>query len=154
MLESVQVKKNCLEEFKLPFNIVYGKIGKLSASLPWRNLSSEPVEILLESLHLIITPKPREEWGFIDLSSYDRKIAALEDFVEKFLEQLKINQESKSDEEMGYLDRLNSKIIDNIQIDIKNIHIRLEDHTTSSEPLSLGHTHKELKLHTCNKDWN
>ena len=54
---------------------------------------------------------------------------------------------------MGYLDKLSSKIIDNIQIDIKNIHIRLEDHTTSGEPWSLGITLKELKLYTCNSDW-
>ena len=54
---------------------------------------------------------------------------------------------------MGYLDKLSSKIIDNIQIDIKNIHIRLEDQTTSGEPWRLGSTLKELKLYTCNSDW-
>ena len=48
LLENVQVRKDAFDEWKLPFNIVFGKIGKLHAVLPWRSLGSSPVTIVLE----------------------------------------------------------------------------------------------------------
>ena len=76
----MQVRKEAFEEFKLPFTIVFGKIGKLNVTAPWRSLSSSPVEAILESLYLVVVPKKREDWTIIDFNSYEKKISKLEAF--------------------------------------------------------------------------
>lgn len=53
------------------------------------------------------------------------------------------------------MDRLITKVVDNIQLTIKNIHIRYEDRISigSDSPFSLGFTLKELSVNTTNKEW-
>jgi vacuolar protein sorting-associated protein 13A/C len=48
---------------------------------------------------------------------------------------------------------LTSKIIDNIQISIKNIHVRYEDPKSFAKPLSLGLTMERLEIETTNEMW-
>ena len=48
---------------------------------------------------------------------------------------------------------LTSKVIDNIQISIKNIHIRYEDSANLAQPLSLGLTMEKLDIETTNEKW-
>jgi hypothetical protein len=112
VLENVQVRKDLFDEFKLPFNIIYGKIGKLHAVLPWRSLGSSPVTIDLEQLHLVITPKPESEWSHIDFNSFERRNILLQSFAAEVIEKFK--NDGKEKQEDGYLDRLGSKIIDNL----------------------------------------
>ena len=66
--------------------------------------------------------------------------------------QLLEKQESKED---GYVDRLVTKIVDNLQLTIQNIHVRYEDPISMPNNFfSLGITLKELSIHTTNSDWN
>ena len=48
---------------------------------------------------------------------------------------------------------LSSKIIDKIQLSIKNIHIRYEDSKNFREPLALGITLEMLDIETTNEFW-
>ena len=45
------------------------------------------------------------------------------------------------------------KVVDNLQITIKNIHIRFEDTILNSTPYSFGITLKEFSAHTCDEQW-
>ena len=42
---------------KLPLSLRLGRIGKLQLVVPWRSLSSSPVEILIKGVNLIICKK-------------------------------------------------------------------------------------------------
>lgn len=99
----------------------------------------------------MITPKPNSEWCHIDFNSFERRSVLLKTFAEEVIEKFKNEGKEKSDE--GYLDRLGSKIVDNIQIHIKNIHVRFEDSLNYSSNYSMGFTLKELSCFTCNEDW-
>ena len=48
---------------------------------------------------------------------------------------------------------LTSKVVDNIQVSIKNIHVRYEDSMNFQEPLSLGLTMEKLDIETTNEKW-
>lgn len=48
---------------------------------------------------------------------------------------------------------LTSKVVDNIQLSIQNIHLRFEDSKNYSEPLSLGLTLEKLDIETTNEFW-
>jgi vacuolar protein sorting-associated protein 13A/C len=52
------------------------------------------------------------------------------------------------------MDRLLNKIVDNIQVTVKNIHVRYEDnYSYEKNPFSLGFTLKALSINTTNGDW-
>ena len=70
---------------------MFGVVGKLHITLPWRALSSEPVEIILEGVHLIVSPKPRDEWKYIDFNRFDRKLELLEEFVADLTEKIEVS---------------------------------------------------------------
>ena len=59
----------------------------------------------------------------------------------------------KSEEQKGYMMNLTSKILDNIQVSIKNIHIRFEDANNYELPLSMGLTMEKLEIETTNEKW-
>ena len=112
----------------LPIKVRFGKIRKLQMKVPWTRLSSAPVELVLESLILVVIPadgsdlKPRDNWSF----EYKKKI--LDEFTQIMAANLKLALASKQDQkEDGYVDRLITKIVDNLQLTIRNIHIRYED---------------------------
>ena len=48
---------------------------------------------------------------------------------------------------------LTTKIVDNIQISIKNLHIRYEDCQNFGKPFSMGLTLEQLDIDTTNEDW-
>lgn len=64
-----------------------GKIGKLKINVPWNNLSSKPVEVVIESVNIVVTPKGRNEWTDIkETMNTDNDIRKR--FLDKFTSQL------------------------------------------------------------------
>ena len=48
---------------------------------------------------------------------------------------------------------LTTKVIDNLQVSISNIHIRYEDTNFFDRPLSMGITLERLSINTTNENW-
>jgi len=156
LIENASLKTEAFEKFKLPFRIKFGKICRLKATIPWMSLSSSPVEILLDSLMVVLVSKPKSQWEIIDMISKNYKKEIINQFAESLLESL-MNGEEDKEHSQGYLERLTVKILDNIQIKIKNIHIRYEVTTSSSEEeskgFSLGIKLEQLNIITTNEEW-
>lgn len=66
-------------------------------------------------------------------------------------EKLKIQNDKKQKE--GYFAVLIQKIIDNLQIDVRDIHIRLESNKAPIDHLSLGFTLDQINVFTCDEHW-
>ena len=49
-----------------------------------------------------------------------------------------MDQNDNKEEEKGYLGNMLVRILDNLQLTIKNIHIRFEDTELADKPYSLG----------------
>ena len=62
----------------------------------------------------------------------------------------KSEKSKKEEEEQGYFSKMVVRIIDNIQVTVKDIHIRYEDEITKK--YSFGVTLEELKIFTVNKN--
>ena len=65
-MNDLNVKKSLVDKFKLPATLLMGKIGKLKINVPWSRLSSEPVEVIIESVNVVIIPKGKDEWKAIE----------------------------------------------------------------------------------------
>lgn len=57
VIEDVQLRADTLNGHHIPFQVHEGRAGRLRVNVPWSALSSAPVEVYLENVHLIAGPK-------------------------------------------------------------------------------------------------
>lgn len=53
----------------------------------------------------------------------------------------------------GFAEKLTAQIVNNLQVQITNVHLRYEDTTTTGSPFSFGISLHELELYTTDCDW-
>lgn len=67
-LKNLSVKENALDALDLPFRIVHGKVGNLSASIPWSSIYTSPVILNMSNILVVAAPNV----GEFQLSAIDR----------------------------------------------------------------------------------
>merc|ERR1712048_638806 len=55
-LENLRLKDSALDGLGLPVQVVRGHLGKLTLSIPWKNLYSDATIVVLSDLHLVVKP--------------------------------------------------------------------------------------------------
>lgn len=151
-MKNLQLKQSALKELDLPVQLVYGQLGKLVLKIPWKNLYSLPVEADVEDLYLLIAPNTAvnynpEKQAKLELETKKAELAKVEEAKKRELEK------DKPKADKSFTEKLVAQIINNVQIRIRNVHIRYEDRTTSTIPLALGVTLSGLAVHTTDVNW-
>ncbi|KAL7273138.1 Vacuolar protein sorting-associated protein 13 [Rhizina undulata] len=155
-LRNLELKKEALDQLKLPLNISEGHLGQLTLQIPWSNLKNKPVKVLIEDVYLLANPKSDQEY---DDEEEERRLQVLKQEKLQNAELLQErNTEGMSEEEQqknqSFMESLTTKILDNLQITVKNIHIRYEDSiSTPGHPFALGFTLEEFSAVSTNDDW-
>lgn len=128
-LMNLELKKEALDQMKLPLNVLEGHLGQLTLKIPWTNLKGKPVEVLIEDVFLLAAPRTDENY---DPEEDERRLQAVK--MEKLTNAELLQERSTagmSEEEQqksqSFAESLTTKILDNLQITVKNIHIRYED---------------------------
>ncbi|EHL03290.1 putative Vacuolar protein sorting-associated protein 13 [Glarea lozoyensis 74030] len=155
-LRDLELRREALDQLKLPINVVEGHLGQLTLKIPWSNLRGQPVQIEIEDVFLLAAPKEDAEY---DEEEEERRRQAVK--IEKLdsAEMLKDrNQEGMSQEEQqknqSFTESLVTKIVDNLQIRVKNIHVRYEDSiSTPGHPFALGVTLEEFSAISTDGQW-
>ncbi|CAN6662886.1 intermembrane lipid transfer protein Vps13p [Trichomonascus vanleenenianus] len=156
-LRDLELKKEALDEFKLPVDVIKGHLGELVLQIPWSNLKNKPVKIVIEDVYLLAVPNLSQPYDAEDEEA--RAQALKKERLESF-ELLDKNVTAGMTEEeiqknQSFTDSLVTKIVDNLQITIKNIHIRYEDKdSVPGHPYSLGATLHELSAVSTDGEWN
>eukprot|EP01135_Chromosphaera_perkinsii_P007458 Nk52_evm10s859 gene=Nk52_evmTU10s859 len=157
-LQNLVLKAEALSDLDLPITVDEGYLGLLTLKVPWKNLTTQPVVVLVNDLYL--TAKP------ISAYKYDKKKAQQAAFALK--QQAISNYESwkaakkemataaKDDGggEVSFSEKLVARIVENVQITIENVHIRYED--SVSHPFHtffVGLTVRSLTIATTNSKW-
>ncbi|KAK2629859.1 hypothetical protein QTJ16_000679 [Diplocarpon rosae] len=156
-LRDLELRREALDQLKLPINVVEGHLGQLILKIPWSNLRGQPVQVYIEDVFVLAAPKEDAEW---DEEEEERRRQAVK--IEKLdsAEMLKDrNQEGMSQEEQqksqSFTDSLVTKIVDNLQITVKNIHVRYEDSISApGHPFALGVTLQEFSAISTDGKWN
>jgi len=112
-----------LAAMRLPLRIKLSSLGSLRILVPWNKLSSQPVDITVTDVVLCLELDTRS------------MVSEVRDFVQakktlvqnycKYILQQSLGRIGET-EQPGYLNKMLGRIIDNIQLNISNIHIRLE----------------------------
>lgn len=155
-LRDLELRREALDQLKLPINVVEGHLGQLTLKIPWSNLRGAPVQVEIEDVFLLAAPKEDAEW---DEEEEERRKQAVK--IEKLdsAEMLKDrNQEGMSPEEQqknqSFTESLVTKIVDNLQITVKNIHVRYEDSISApGHPFALGLTLEEFSAVSTDGQW-
>jgi vacuolar protein sorting-associated protein 13A/C len=155
-LRDLELRREALDQLKLPINVVEGHLGQLTLTIPWSNLRGQPVKVFIEDVFLLAAPKEDAEY---DEEEEERRRQAVK--IEK-LDSAEIlkerNAEGLSQEEQkksqSFTESLVSTIVNNLQITIKNIHVRYEDSISAlGHPFALGVTLEEFSAVSTDGDW-
>lgn len=155
-LRNLELRKEALDQLHLPLNVVEGHLGQLTLSIPWSNLRGKPVKVNIEDVFLLSAPKEEAEY---DVEEEEQRVHALK--IEK-LESAELlkerNTEGMSHEEQqknqSFTQSLTTAIVDNVQVSIKNVHLRYEDSiATPGHPFAVGLTLKEMSAVSTDSDW-
>ncbi|GMG99180.1 hypothetical protein Nepgr_001020 [Nepenthes gracilis] len=121
LLENVELMLEAFDYLQLPLALKQGKVGRLSIKIPWKKLGWDPIIILLEDVFICAGQRDDHEWSADavdrrDLAAKKAKLAAAE--LTKLSRRVCYNQGGQS-----FISHIAGKILDNIQVSIRNVHI-------------------------------
>ncbi|PVU94347.1 hypothetical protein BB561_002601 [Smittium simulii] len=157
-LKNLQLRKDALDGLHLPIDISKGEIKNLTLTIPWSNLRGQPVKLLIEGLDLECNLKLDH-----NLSEEDEKKEFLRSQAQKMKELNELElimsssyyQDDSNSENNTFYGQLVTKIIDNLQVTIKDIHLKYVD--DSSNPIrnfSAGIILRSLSMVSTNEEWS
>ncbi|CAK7229600.1 Vacuolar protein sorting-associated protein 13 [Sporothrix bragantina] len=155
-LRDLELRREALDQLKLPINVVEGHLGQLTLTIPWSNLSGAPVKIFIEDVFLLASPKEEAEYNEEEEERRKQrlkmeKLDSAELLKERSQEGLSQEEQKKS---QSFTQSLVTKIVDNLQITVKNIHIRYEDSISApGHPFALGVTLEEFSAVSTDEGW-
>ncbi|KAJ5075790.1 vacuolar protein sorting-associated protein 13a-related [Anaeramoeba ignava] len=144
-LNNLKLKVDALNFLKLPIKIKEGFLGEFRLKIPWKNLKNGTILLEINKIYLICSS-----------SNYVNDDDAIEQAYEikkKLLESYELSQKEKKIKSPGFVDSLVAKIIDNLKVSIKNIHLRYEG-AAFRRNFAFGITLDQLNIQSSDKDWN
>ena len=155
-LKNLELRREALDQLHLPVNVAEGHLGQLTMSIPWTNLRGKPVRVNIEDVFLLAAPKEDAEYN------EEEEVKRVNDVKLEKLENAELlkqrNSEGMSSEEQqksqSFTESVTTAIVDNLQVSIKNIHIRYEDSIASpGHPFALGLTLQEFSAVSTDGNW-
>ncbi|BGP36549.1 Vacuolar protein sorting-associated protein 13 [Rhodotorula kratochvilovae] len=155
-LRNLRLKKEALDKFRLPVDVVEGYLGDLTLSIPWSNLGGKPVRVLVENVYLLAVPTdsskatPEEDEARAQASKIE-KLENAELLSTSPAPGLTSEEEQKN---QSFTASLINKIVDNLQIEVRNIHVRYEDKlSVPGHPFSVGLTLARFSAVSTDANW-
>lgn len=155
-LKNLELRKEALDQLKLPLNVVQGYLGQLTLSIPWSNLRGKPVKIYIEDVFLLAAP--REDADYDATEQAERawklkmeKLDSAEMLKERNTEGMSMEEQKKN---QTFTSSLVTAIVDNVQVNVKNIHIRYEDSISDpGHPFAVGFTLEGFDAVSTDGEW-
>lgn len=137
-LTNLQINKTGLEKMNLPLTVKEGYLDTLEVKIPWTNLDKQAVQITITGVHLLVGP--------VDFSvlTVDRAAARCRNKRKEHLEKAErviefsaanhLDTDSSNTDDMvknaSYKRKLMRKMIKNLEVSFRDVHIRYEDCST------------------------
>ncbi|XP_062531261.1 intermembrane lipid transfer protein VPS13A isoform X2 [Bombyx mori] len=147
-LTDLKLKPEALYELDLPIDVKIGTIGRISLQIPWTGLYSQPVVVHVEDVLLLVGPAISN--SYFDPEREKRLTRAAK---RKILQDLEAESEVLKGPR-NFFEHLFTAIVNNIQIYVRNVHVRYEDSISSKDgPLACGLCLQSLSIETTNSKW-
>ncbi|KAJ9582487.1 hypothetical protein L9F63_003180, partial [Diploptera punctata] len=137
-------------QLDIPIEVKVGTIGKISLSIPWTGLYTQPVILTLEDIYVITGPVVDRPY---DPEKEKRLIRAAKKKKLEDLEDESVLGTGPPDTKT-FLENLVTTVINNLQVYIRNIHIRYEDSVTNPDcSFACGICVQSISVETTNNKW-
>ena len=125
-LDNLEVNVEAARKLGLPVRIIFGKVARLSVSIPWTALGSQPVRIFIRGVSVLAAPEASPA-DSADLAKElgDALAARLEAADAAFLAKLDAGDDGAKGGK--YYEKFVAKIVDNLEVSVEDAHVRLED---------------------------
>lgn len=155
-LRNLELRREALDQLHLPLNVVEGHLGQLNLAIPWSNLRGKPVSVKIEDVFLLAAPKEESDYDAEEEEKRAQavkieKLESAELLKERSSEGMSAEEEQKN---QSFTQSLVTAIVDNLQVTIKNVHLRYEDSVAApGQPFALGVTLKEMSAISTDANW-
>ncbi|CAH2046773.1 unnamed protein product, partial [Iphiclides podalirius] len=147
-LTDLKLKPEALYELDLPIDVKIGTVGRISLQIPWSGLYTNPVVFNIEDVLLLVGPAISN--SYFDPERERRLTRAAK---RKILQDLEAESEILKGPQ-NFFESLFTAIVNNIQIYVRNVHVRYEDSISSKDgPLACGLCLQSLSIETTNSKW-
>ncbi|XP_027357140.1 uncharacterized protein LOC113866515 [Abrus precatorius] len=124
LLENVELILDAFDYLQLPFALKQGRVGKLSIKIPWKR-PWDPIIIILEDVFISASQRGDQEWSADavekrEFAGKKAKLAAAE--LGKLSKRVCGSHAGQS-----FISHVTAKILDSIQVDIRNFHVLYSD---------------------------
>ncbi|KAG8709546.1 hypothetical protein FRC08_018268, partial [Ceratobasidium sp. 394] len=157
-LRGLKLKKEALDKFRLPVDVLEGYVGTFTLTIPWQNITGKPVEVFIEDVYLLAVPAA--ESTFDAAENEERKQATKQERLNA-AEILRMKgqaadlaDKNTAQQQQGLIESMTTRIVNNVQVTVKNIHIRYEDSISApGHPFSAGITLAGFTAQSVNEKW-
>jgi vacuolar protein sorting-associated protein 13A/C len=73
VIENVSIKPEVFQTMELPVELVYSYVGRLQIKVPWARLTTQPIEVVLDKVYMVVRPIAKESWKFFDFKALEIK---------------------------------------------------------------------------------
>ncbi|KAH9636273.1 hypothetical protein HF086_009469 [Spodoptera exigua] len=147
-LTDLKLKPEALYELDLPIDVKIGTIGRIALQIPWSGLYTQPVVVNIEDVLVLVGPAISN--SYFDPERERRLTRAAK---RKILQDLEAESEVLKGPQ-NFFEHLFTAIVNNLQIYVRNVHIRYEDSISSKDgPLACGLCLQSLSIETTNSKW-
>lgn len=153
VLKDLRLKQSALDELDLPVKTISGFLGKLTLKIPWKNVYNASTEASIENLFILVAPNTEMKYDPAKEEKWKQEAKQAE--VEK-VEAAKKREREKDKEKPPdtFVEKMATQIVRNVQIYIKDIHIRYEDRVSKANgSFAFGITLHDLSVITTDENW-
>ena len=144
-ITNMKLKPEAFDQKSSPFKLKEGTISEVVLKIPWKNIFNEAVIIKITGAHIVAETKTLKD---VNLSQEEEARMLLKS-IASYTKQQYLNQLGAQSSVLNFwiVKNLIDRIIDNVQISIRNIHIQI-DHKVVEQPFSIVVSMKDLELYT------
>ncbi|KAI8072416.1 hypothetical protein BC940DRAFT_233832 [Gongronella butleri] len=138
---------------QLQIGIWSGFIGELTLHIPWSNLKGQSVTINVKDVYLLAVPRDQSNVTPEDLDDREHQVK-MRKLADMDMLQGTVASESPELKNDTFFNQLITRIMNNIQFSVNNIHLRYEDDlSVPGHRLAIGLTLSELSAITTDENW-
>ncbi|XP_050720689.1 intermembrane lipid transfer protein VPS13D-like isoform X3 [Eriocheir sinensis] len=160
-LENVPLRKDALRHLDMPLEVLAGFVGRVKLQIPVSRLRSEPWVIKFEQLYLVAGPVKLEEYDDEGekAAAQARKISQLDALEAAWRAEQEARHEASHyansySSWLSYGTSFMTNIIENIQLKIRDVHLRYEDDRCfPGQIFACGLTIDSLALQSSDEHW-
>ncbi|KAJ3291062.1 hypothetical protein HK104_006345 [Borealophlyctis nickersoniae] len=156
VLHNLKLKREALDKFNLPIDVLEGYLGELTLNIPWNDLKNKPVKVYINNVYLLAAPKGDTDYDPEEEEDRAQKLKQEKlETAEMLSARGKQPNLGNEKHDSSFITSLVTKIVDNLQITMKNIHIRYEDKISNlNAPFAVGLTLQEFSAVSTDNEWH